>query len=135
MSFMDSEFPTGYALRDVRYPRIVRAVVRASDGQDQDVVIRNISQRGLGATCKGAPPVRGERVTVVLPGGTPLSGQVRWFSGHSFGMQLDEDFDIETLAQALQRQAHVSRVKGEWHVETRHRVATPQVDPTRFRRI
>lgn len=122
-------------MRDVRHPRIVRATVAARDGAGQDVVIRNISLRGLGATCKGAAPVKGERVTVVLPGGMPLSGEVRWFAGHAFGMLLDEDFAIETLAQALQRQAHVSRVNGEWHVESRHRVRTPHVDPTRVRRI
>jgi len=135
MSFMNSDHPAGYALREVRHPRIVRAVVKSRNGSEQDVVIRNVSQRGLGITCKGAAPVKGERVTVVLPGDLPLSGVVRWFSGHAFGMELDEDFQIETLANALQRQAHVSRVNGEWHVESRHRVVTPQVDPTRIRRV
>lgn len=132
---MDPDFLTGLALREVRHPRIVRALLKTRYGSEQDVVIRNVSKRGLGITCKGAAPVKGERVTVVLPGGLPVSGEVRWFAGHAFGMHLDEDFEIETLANALQRQAHVLRVNGEWHVETRHRVLTPQVDPSRIRRV
>lgn len=135
MSFMDPEFRQDHVLRDVRHPRIVRAQLVVSDGSCTDFVIRNVSRGGLGGTCKGPAPVRGERITVILPGGQALPGQVRWFRDHAFGMELDHEFDIEILTQALQRQAHVSRVSGSWQVESRHRVHTPHVDPARVRRL
>ncbi|MEO0032222.1 MAG: hypothetical protein RIS94_1980 [Pseudomonadota bacterium] len=135
MSVYEHDFERGQVLREVRHPRIVRAQLIGCDGHAQDFVIRNVSRIGLGGTCKGAAPVRGERITVTLPGGQALSGQVRWFQDHAFGMELDDEFDIDALAQALQRQAHVSRVNGAWQVESRHRVQTPQVDPARIRRL
>ncbi|MDF8333831.1 hypothetical protein [Novosphingobium cyanobacteriorum] len=135
---MDHEFSKAQVLREVRHPRIVRAQLGGLRGSGQnlrDFVIRNVSEHGLGGSCKGPAPVRGERIVVVLPGGREITGEVRWFRDHAFGMRLDEPFDIAMLSQALQQQAHVSRVNGEWHVESRHRVVNPQVDPSRIRRV
>ena len=60
---------------------------------------------------------------------------VRWFSGQAFGTQLDAELDLEALGMALQRQAHVVQVSGEWKVEDRHRVYTQYTDPSRIRRV
>lgn len=135
---MDQEFNKAQVLREVRHPRIVRAQLadlRSGGRNLQDFVIRNISEHGIGGTCKGPAPVRGERIRVIIPGGHEITGEVRWFRDHAFGMQLDEAFDVSLLSQALQQQAHVTRINGEWHVESRHRVTTPQVDPSRIRRV
>ena len=122
-------------MRAQRQPRIVRARLIHRDGEVQDIVIRNISEAGLGASARGPAPVRGERIVVVLPGEQEVSGIVRWFGGHTFGMRLDHPLDMDALGRALQRQAHVAQVSGEWKVETRHRVYTPQSDPSRIRRV
>lgn len=135
MSFNDPNLPVDHALRDIRHPRIVRARLLQADGSEQDIVIRNVSANGLGATSKGAAPVRGERVAVILPDGSEVAGEVRWFQTRTFGVELDEPFDLDRLARALQRQAHVSRISSEWQVGSRHRVTTQQVDQSRVRRV
>ncbi len=140
MSFMapipkPDQPPPDQIVREVRQPRIIRARLIHRDGEVQDIVIRNVSHTGLGASARGPAPVRGERVAVVLPGEQEVTGIVRWYGGHTFGMQLDTPLDLEALGRALQRQAHVAQVSGEWKVETRHRVLTPQQDPSRIRRV
>ena len=127
--------PADQVVRALRQPRIIRARLIHRDGEVQDIVIRNVTAEGIGASARGPAPVRGERVMVVLPGEQEVSGLVRWFGGHTFGMKLDHPLDLEALSRALQRQAHVAQVSGEWHVETRHRVITPQSDPSRIRRV
>lgn len=135
MSFMAPIVPEHQVARPQRQPRIIRARLVHRDGEVQDIVIRNVSEIGLGASARGPAPVRGEHVTVVLPGEQEATGIVRWYGGHTFGMQLDHPLDLEALGRALQRQAHVAQVSGEWKVETRHRVTTPMSDPSRIRRV
>ena len=135
MSFMAPIPPPDQIVRAQRQPRIVRARFVHRDGEVQDIVIRNISETGLGASARGPAPVRGERILVVLPGEQEVTGIVRWFGGHTFGMLLDHPLDMDALGRALQRQAHVAQISGEWKVETRHRVVTPQSDPSRIRRV
>lgn len=135
MSFMAPIQPPDQITREQRQPRIIRARLVHRDGEVQDIVIRNVSQTGLGASARGPAPVRGEQVLIVLPGEQEVTGIVRWFGGHTFGMKLDQPLDLEALGRALQRQAHVAQVSGEWKVETRHRVFTPMSDPSRIRRV
>ncbi len=135
MSFMAPIQPADQITREQRQPRIIRARLVHRDGEVQDIVIRNVSPTGLGASARGPAPVRGEQVLIVLPGEQEVTGVVRWFGGHTFGMKLDQPLDLEALGRALQRQAHVAQVSGEWKVETRHRVVTPMSDPSRIRRV
>ena len=126
---------TDQVVRAARQPRIIRARLLHRDGEVQDVVVRNVSETGLGASARGPAPVRGERIAVILPGEQEVTGIVRWFGGHTFGMQLDPPAAVVPSLVLLQRQAHVAQVSGEWKVETRHRVYTPQADPSRIRRV
>ena len=135
MSYMAPIPPTDQVVREQRQPRIIRARLIHRDGEVQEIVIRHVSPPGLGGSARGPAPVRGERIMVVLPGEQEVTGLVRWFGGHTFGMQLDMPLDLEALALALQRQAHVAQVSGEWKVENRHRVITPMADPSRIRRV
>jgi hypothetical protein len=135
MSFMEDHFPADQAVRDTRQPRIVSARLVLRSGEQQDIVVRNISSTGLGARTKGAAPARGEQVTVILPGNQVLTGTVRWFTRNAFGLELDAPLAPEALAEALQHKAHVAQMNGEWHVESRHRVYTPQVNSSRIRPV
>lgn len=135
MSYMAPIPPTDQVVREQRQPRIIRARLIHRDGEMQDIVIRNVSPTGLGASARGPAPVRGERILVVLPGDQEVTGIVRWFGGHTFGMQLDNPLDLDALGRALQRQTHVAQVSGEWKVENHHRVITPITDPSRIRRV
>ena len=135
MSFMPSIPPTDGTVRNARQPLIIRAKLIHRDGKEQDIVIRNLSECGMGACARGPAPVRGEHITIILPGGQEVKGLVRWFSGHTFGMQLETMLDFEELSLGLQRQAHIAKTSSEWRVESRHRVYTPQADPSRIRRV
>ena len=135
VSLISPVLPAGHVDRPARQPRIVRARLVHGNGEVQDIVIRNVSQTGIGATARGPSPVRGQRIRVVLPGEQEVKGMVRWFSGQAFGTQLDAELDLEALGMALQRQAHVVQVSGEWKVEDRHRVYTQYTDPSRIRRV
>jgi len=135
MSFMKDHFPIDQTVRDARQPRIISARLVMRSSEQQDVVIRNISSTGLGARTKGPAPARGERVTVILPGDQILNGTVRWFARNSFGLELDTPLSPEALAEALQHKAHVAQMNGEWHVEPRHRVLNPNVNPSRIRPV
>lgn len=135
MSFMAHIPQTGEVLRDVRQPRIIRAQMLHRDGEQQDIVIRNISDSGIGASAREPAPVRGERIAIILPGGQEVKGIVRWFSARTFGMQVDTPIDFEGLSLALERQGDVAKASAQWHVGSRHRVHTPQVDLSRMRRV
>ena len=126
---------TGEVLRDVRQPRIIRARLLHRDGEEQDIVIRNVSGFGIGASARGPAPVRGERIAIILPGGQEVQGLVRWFSGRTFGVRLDTPIDFDVLSLALERQADDTKASAQWYVGSRHRVHTPQVDGSRMRRV
>ncbi len=135
MSFMEDHFPVDKTVRDTRQPRIVSARLVRRGGDQQDIVIRNISPTGLGARTKAAAPARGEQVTVILPGDQILTGTVRWFTRNAFGLELDTPLSPAALTEALQHKAHVAQINGEWRVESRHRVSTPQTNLSRVRRV
>ncbi|MCW1383536.1 PilZ domain-containing protein [Novosphingobium sp. KCTC 2891] len=135
MSFIEPLPENGASQRERRTARIIRATLFTPGASERDVVIRNISSRGIGATCRSVAPVRGEQATLVLPGALTASGVVRWTNGQAFGIELDADLDIAALEQTLQRKVAEVPVHGSWKIEDRHRVHTPRVDPTRLRRI
>ena len=135
MSFMAPIPQTGQVLRDARQPRMIRAQLVHRDGEQQDIVVRNISGCGIGASARGPAPVRGERLVIILPGGQEVKGAVRWFSGRTFGMQLDTLIDLGALNLALERQADAAKASTQWQVGSLHRVHTPQIDRSRIRRV
>ncbi len=135
MSFMGAISGSGQAVREERRARILRARLVRRGGTEEDLVIRNVTHWGIGASTRGPAPVRGERVSVILPGETGVRGLVRWFNGKSFGMELDRPTDLEALAEALQRQIEEIQTSRQWEVERKHRVVTPQPDLSRIRRL
>ncbi len=135
MSFMDDNFTANEVLREVRQPRIVSARLVLRNGEHRDIAIRNLSPTGFGASAKGPAPVRGERVTVILPGDQMLVGTVRWFARHTFGVELDTLISLEALALALQYKAQVAQLNGEWQVQSRHRVSSASTIPADIRRV
>jgi hypothetical protein len=57
------------------------------DGRDHSIVVRNLSQKGLGAKIQGRPPSQGEDVVIRFEG-REMVGRVRWVKGVRFGIQL-----------------------------------------------
>lgn len=100
---------------------------------EADIVIRNISERGIGASAADAPPTPGSSVSIILPDGQVRAGAVRWVRGRNFGIELTEDLQVEVVA--LSRPAAAGESQPEWKIKPLHKVHTPRADPARLRRL
>ena len=114
---------TGTHLRETRRARLLRGTLRRADGTERAVVVRNLSDHGLGLSCRGVPPPVGAQATLIVPGTPPLHGIVRWREGAAFGVELTERVDLGRISEALQSQR--SRQQSDWEVSLRHRVHAP----------
>lgn len=85
--------------RQPRQSRLVKAALESERLGRFDVTIRNVSQTGVGGQ---GPHVlnHGERLTVLLPGHTPMTGTVRWVVDQRFGIETDEEIRIDLLRAA-----------------------------------
>jgi hypothetical protein len=72
---------------------IIAATMNREQGTAQEILIRNISRRGLGARTHQAPPRLGERVSIRIDTVPEISGAIRWVNGDQFGVLLDRDLD------------------------------------------
>ena len=132
MSFMDRNKLSGTSTREERRARLVRGTLRQANGTVIPILVRNLSERGLGINCKTKPPQRGETVLISLPGSNELDGMVRWVRGHDFGVELSGTVDAEELAAAIREGLARIKEAGDWQVSSLHRVHTPQPTPRRF---
>jgi len=58
-------------------------------GEDLDVIVRDISGQGMAAAARGAPPALDEVVSVLLPSGGQVWGLVRWVDRNLFGVEFE----------------------------------------------
>ena len=121
--------------REARERRMIRGQLRCERLGTIDVLIRNVSSHGLGATCRCLPPMPGEAVMVRMPDAQVISGTVRWVEDQSFGIVLDEPFDIAALNSALQQMKAIAEKNARWEVKGKHKVSTWQPDQNALRRI
>jgi len=133
MSFINRELFSGTPLRDTRRARLVRGTLRFASGTQIPIVIRNLSERGLGISCRTAPPQVGERVVVTLPGSAELDGVVRWTQDTTCGIELTGMVDAEEIAAALQREQARLLEKTDWQVASLHRIEAPRATGPRRR--
>jgi hypothetical protein len=126
MSFMNRDLFSGAPLRDTRRARLVRGTLRFASGTEIPIVIRNLSERGLGVSCRTAPPQPGEAVVVTLPGSGELDGVVRWTQDTTFGIELTGLIDAQDIAAALQREQARVMEQSDWTVSSLHRIHAPK---------
>jgi hypothetical protein len=131
MSFMDREQLSGIPQREERRARLVRGSLRMANGTVIPILVRNLSERGLGMACKTKPPQRGEAVIVTLPGSPELDGVVRWVRDRDFGVALQEAIDIDELYATIREEIARARDAAEWDVRAQHRVQVPHSVPRR----
>lgn len=136
MSYMDSSIVAADACaRDLRQIRLIRATIFNSRLGNQDIVIRNLSLRGIGAVTKGLPLKAGERITVYFPVDYDANGTVCWVNGKSFGVALDSQISLQVLEDFIIRQNEKAAESPKWEVKRMHKVVTPRVDPLKLRKI
>lgn len=70
------------------------------DGTPVELVIVNISARGLMARCD-APFDMGDRIGVKLPAIGSITAEIRWSLGGRIGCQLDETIPLASYFQLL----------------------------------
>lgn len=135
MSYLDHDFVPADEMRLPRQRRLVRAGITDSFGTNHDIVIRNVSEKGLGATMRGVPPLRGTAVTVLIPQGMTMNGTIRWVDGAVFGIEFDSPIELQTLADLIQRNHETAKCESQWEVANLHQVHSGHFDPTKVRKI
>lgn len=111
--------------REQRERRLIRAEMQSERLARHDILIRNISARGIGAASRtGTPPLPGERVCVRLPDGHVVAGAIRWVDAQAFGIALDEAIALPELFASLQKMKQSADQGASFEVKSRHRVTT-----------
>jgi hypothetical protein len=101
-----------------------------------DILIRNISARGIGAGSRtGTPPLLGERVCVRLPDGQTIVGTVRWVAAQDFGIALNAAISLPDLFASLHKAKLMADAGADFVVKSRHRVTTWRPNADLIRRI
>jgi hypothetical protein len=135
MSYLDHNFVPADDSRSPRQRRLVRAHMTDSFGETSDIVIRNVSEKGLGASSQGTLPLRGSTVTITIPQGMTMTGEVRWIADKSFGVKFDEGLDLDKLTQIIQRKQESVNRQGHWEVRSLHQIDTGHIDPSKLRKV
>lgn len=76
-------------LRERRRNQCARFALTDARGQAIEVMVRDISSKGLSAAALGTPPALNEVVRASLEDGRELWGLVRWADGNLFGVEFD----------------------------------------------
>lgn len=125
MSFMDRDMVPGEQLRESRRARLLRATLRRADQTEAPVMVRNISERGLGISCRANAPWVGEAISITLPGSPALAGVVRWSRGANYGIELEMPINPDHFAEAASK-AIAQQYDMQWSVKSLHRVPAPR---------
>jgi len=86
--------------RSKRQQKLVRVQLYNSRNEMQDIMVRDISARGLSAVARDNAPAMGEVVTVQLPDKSSLWGIVRWVEDQQFGIEFDVSTKYEDVPAA-----------------------------------
>ena len=135
MSRWDGKIVVAERTRKPRQCRLFRARMFNDRLPGVDIIIRNISDRGIGAVSRGSPPMKGETFSILLPHCEEATGLVRWVDNLSFGFELDLDSDFQALRDAMQRQIETDAASNAWEVRRLHRGVAKLVNATTFRKI
>lgn len=93
--------------RDPRRLEIMVARMRGACTVKQDIVVRNLSERGIGARARDCPPGLGETVALTLGVMPERQATVRWVRGDQFGLQLSEPLSAAELERLSVRAAEI----------------------------
>lgn len=121
--------------RELRERRLLRGRLRSDRLPVFEIVIRNISTRGLCATCRELPPLPGETCEIELPDNRRVGATVRWGHDQVFGLAFDAPIDLEAMFMTLQRLRDLAERNASWEVKSKHRVINPRPDLARLRRV
>jgi hypothetical protein len=79
-----------------RKRRLLKARMRHPRLGEVEILVRDVSEMGLGGRCDHDVAV-GDRVVIALPDFTPAEGIIAWRRGQAFGMRLDAPINPATV--------------------------------------
>ena len=79
-----------------RERRLLRARMQHPRTGLIDIMIRNVSDRGIGGKCVDHIEP-GDIVSIILPDRAPIVGMIVWRMGHGFGLRLSAAVDPKTI--------------------------------------
>ena len=102
-------------------------------GLEYGIVIRNLSEGGAGVHSPDGCPETGQTVELQWGQNGQVKGEVRWSKGRNFGVEFERPLSEgdRCIAGAVAPPPPPS----DWKVESRHRVYTPEIDPSKVRRV
>lgn len=121
--------------RDPRERRLQKGHMQTDRLPVFEIVIRNISSRGLCATCMGAPPVVGEFAEIQLPDNRTVMATVRWTNDKVFGVVFEDPINLGAMMDILQRLLDLAEQNAKWQAKSKQRTKDPRPDTTRLRII
>lgn len=121
--------------REPRERRLLRGHMQTERLAPFEIVIRNISARGLCGTCKGLPPVIGEFAEIHLPDNRHVTAIVRWVNDQVFGVEFEEPINLAIMLDTLQRLRGLAERDASWEVKSKHRVHDRRPDLALLRRV
>ncbi|MCJ2184037.1 hypothetical protein MTR62_15230 [Novosphingobium sp. 1949] len=89
--------------RAPRQRTLMRAVMTLPGMAGEPVMVRNVSERGMGLASKALVPREGEIIDLAILGSSGLEGCVRWVRGNEFGVELSRPLDLRGMGLANQR--------------------------------
>ncbi len=121
--------------REPRERRLLRGQMQTERLPAFEIVIRNISARGLCGTCKGLPPICGEEADILLPDNRTVTATVRWVNDQVFGVEFSDPINLAIMMDTLQRLRDLAERNASWEVKSKHRVNDRRPDLAALRRI
>ena len=86
-----------HPVREPRVGKMFLARLHSARISDAEILVRNISEHGLGARCKGAIPAEGEEIRIQMEAYGTVEGIVRWVKGNIIGVQLTGTLNPDLL--------------------------------------
>jgi len=109
--------------REARPARLVRASIRSDRLPETDVLIRNISRRGIGAKARLDPLQVGDTVFIRLGPVDEVAGTVRWVRGDRFGVHLHDELNPDRFNFSGSDWTSINRPYDRGHVYDQFRPA------------
>lgn len=108
-----------------RHSRITKGTLHDSSGETQEILVRNLSARGIGGKLANGCVAAGERVTVTVPGIGTVDAIVRWTRNRAVGLETEQEIDPTALTfspdQRLAAKPEGYRPPRSFEPETDHR--------------
>jgi len=112
---------------NTRTSRLMRGTITLSGGGSHDILVQNISRKGIGIKFPGQALNIGEMVRIDVPALGVFHGTVRWHVKGRAGIELSEE--IDPASARFQNAGLVARENNKFQVADRFQPSTTTYRP------